>query len=109
MKKCMLTLAATILVLTAFSCGKDDVVPSKYQGLTGHGGSGSGSGNNSGNNSGSTDTGDTTPVIDYTKYSLGELAAQQGIKLGAAFTYWEYRNNPQVAEILTREFKEPRK
>ncbi|MCR5408768.1 MAG: endo-1,4-beta-xylanase [Bacteroidales bacterium] len=109
MKKCILTLAATILVLTAFSCGKDDVVPSKYQGLTGHGSSGSGSGSNTGNNtgdnSGSTDTGDTTPVIDYTKYALGELAAQQGIKLGAAFTYWEYRNNPQVAEILTREFK----
>ena len=29
----------------------------------------------------------------------------QGIKLGAAFTYWEYRNNAKVAEILNREFK----
>lgn len=44
-------------------------------------------------------------VIDYSKANLGELAARQGIKLGAAFTYWEYRNNAPVGEILTREFK----
>lgn len=43
--------------------------------------------------------------IDYSKANLGDLAAQQGIKLGAAFTYWEYNNNPQTAQILTREFK----
>ena len=43
--------------------------------------------------------------VDYTKYSLGDLAAMQGIKLGAAFTYNEYAYNPQVADILTREFK----
>ena len=46
----------------------------------------------------------TEPTIDYSKASLGELAAMQGIRLGAAFTYWEYLQNPQVAEILTREF-----
>jgi endo-1,4-beta-xylanase len=44
-------------------------------------------------------------VLDLTKATLGDLAEQQGIRLGAAFTYWEYRNNPRVAEILTREFK----
>ncbi|MBP5333824.1 MAG: endo-1,4-beta-xylanase [Bacteroidales bacterium] len=43
------------------------------------------------------------PVIDYNKYSLGDLADRQGIKLGLAFTYWEYRNNPRVAEILATE------
>ena len=47
----------------------------------------------------------TEQIIDYDKTSLGDLAELQGIKLGAAFTYWEYRNNPKVAEILTREFK----
>jgi len=47
----------------------------------------------------------TEKTIDYTKYNLGDLAAQQGIKLGAAFTYGEYLNNPRVAEILSREFK----
>ncbi len=50
---------------------------------------------------------DPTPSteVDYSKASLGGLAELQGIKLGAAFTYWEYRNNSQVAEILSREFK----
>ena len=43
--------------------------------------------------------------VDYGKYGLGDLAEKQGIKLGAAFTYGEYRNNPQVAEILAKEFK----
>ena len=50
-------------------------------------------------------TPDTPKQIDYTKYNLGDLAALQGIKLGAAFTYGEYAYNSQVAEILTREFK----
>ncbi len=44
------------------------------------------------------------PTIDFTKASLGELAAKKGVKLGAAVTYWEYRNNPQVKDILKREF-----
>ena len=46
-----------------------------------------------------------TGEIDYSKAALGDLAQQQGIKLGAAFTYWEYLNNPQVPQILSREFK----
>ena len=53
-----------------------------------------------------TDKTDPKPqVVDYTKYNLGDLAAWQGIKLGAAFTYQEYMQNARVAEILTREFK----
>lgn len=47
----------------------------------------------------------TVREVDYGKTNLGDLAALQGIKLGAAFTYQEYNQNPQVAEILTREFK----
>ena len=43
--------------------------------------------------------------IDYSKSNLGDLALKQGIKLGAAFTYREYMDNPKVAEILAREFK----
>ena len=45
------------------------------------------------------------PPVDFTKTSLGELAAQQGIKLGTAFTYNEYFQNDQVAEILKHDFK----
>lgn len=41
----------------------------------------------------------------YYKYGLADLAEMSGIKLGAAFTYWEYYWNPQVKDILTREFK----
>lgn len=43
--------------------------------------------------------------VDYSKANLGDLALKQGVRLGAAFTYQEYMKNPQVAEILTREFK----
>jgi len=71
-------------LLVAFSCGKDEprsrpdvVIPTKPD--------------------------DKTP--ENTDYSLGELAAMQGIKLGAAFTYGEYRYNAQVSQILTTEFK----
>ena len=41
----------------------------------------------------------------YYKYGLADLAEMSGIKLGAAFTYWEYYRNPQIKDILTREFK----
>jgi len=54
-------------------------------------------------NSGGNENGEKE--IDYSKAALGDLAAQQGIRLGAAFTYGEYRNNAKVKEILTREFK----
>lgn len=45
------------------------------------------------------------PPVDFTKTSLGELAAQQGVKLGVAFSYNEYYQNDQVAEILKHDFK----
>jgi len=45
------------------------------------------------------------PPVDFEKASLGELAAKQGIKLGTAFTYNEYFQNDQIAQILKREFK----
>ena len=43
-------------------------------------------------------------VVDYDKYNLKDVAAKAGLKLGASFTYWEYRNNPRVQEILKRDF-----
>ena len=43
-------------------------------------------------------------VVDYDKYALKELAEKAGLKLGVSFTYWEYRNNTQVANILKRDF-----
>ena len=110
MKLCTLKLLSCAILIAAVSC-TDDLVPDNYNKPGTNHNSGNNSGNNSGTNTGD-NTGDNTgtdtpanPVIDYTKYALGDLAAQQGIKLGAAFTYWEYRNNSKVAEILTREFK----
>ena len=44
------------------------------------------------------------PVVDYDKYQLKDLAARAGIKLGVSFTYWEYRQNPAVANILKKDF-----
>ena len=46
----------------------------------------------------------TVPVVDYDKYQLKELAAKAGIKLGVSFTYWEYRQNAPVANILKNDF-----
>ena len=43
-------------------------------------------------------------VVDYDKYALKEVAAKAGLKLGVSFTYWEYQRNPQVADILKRDF-----
>ena len=43
-------------------------------------------------------------VVDYDKYALKEVAGKAGLKLGVSFTYWEYRNNPKVADILKRDF-----
>mgnify|MGYP002624052170 CR=1 FL=1 len=85
------TLLLVTTLLAAFSCGKDDsperpdiTVPVKEEGTSS---SGTGESGNDGN------------------LSLGDLAALQGIKLGAAFTYGEYTGNKQIAEILTTEFK----
>ena len=43
-------------------------------------------------------------VVDFDKYALKEVAAKAGLKLGVSFTYWEYLNNPKVADILKRDF-----
>lgn len=84
MKNTSLPILFCACLMAAFSCGKDEpqsrpdvVVPTKPD--------------------------DKTPETTE-DYSLGELAAMQDIKLGAAFTYWEYRLNAQVPQILKREF-----
>lgn len=88
----MKKLATQILMLTclatAFSCGVEDI--------------------ERGNDVAPVVIVDPQPSVkevDYTKTNLGDLAAMQGVKLGAAFTYQEYTQNPQVAQILAREFK----
>ena len=43
-------------------------------------------------------------VVDYDKYALGVMALEAGLKLGVSFTYWEYRLNTPVRNILTRDF-----
>ena len=94
MNRITIYILVTVALMPLFSCKKDSIPV---------------------NNTPTTNPGATIPTTnnppsshtetDYGKYSLGFLAGKQGIKLGAAFTYWEYRNNPQVAEILNREFK----
>ena len=44
------------------------------------------------------------PPVDFSKASLKDLAAQAGIKLGAAFTHGEYFQNDSIAKILQRDF-----
>ena len=43
-------------------------------------------------------------VVDYDKYALGVLALEAGVRLGVSFTYWEYRQNTPVQNILKRDF-----
>ena len=43
-------------------------------------------------------------VVDYDKYAMGELALKAGVRLGVSFTYWEYRLNTAVQNILKRDF-----
>ena len=43
-------------------------------------------------------------VVDYDKYAMGVLAQEAGVRLGVSFTYWEYRLNPAVQNILKRDF-----
>ena len=50
-----------------------------------------------------TDPEPTTPVVDYDKYKLKELAAKAGLKLGVSYTYGELRNS-YVGSILQRDF-----
>ena len=89
MKKIGTLVLLSTLALAVVSCGKDDpthITPSKP------------------------DEKPVTPdppvakVVDYDKYNLKDLAAKAGLKLGVSFTYWEYRNNPKVADILKRDF-----
>ena len=84
MKKLSALLLAAMALVSVFSCGKED----PYVIIT------------------------PQPVVekpepkpDLSSYGLGDLAAMQGIKLGVAFNYQKYTQDPQVREILTREFK----
>ena len=43
-------------------------------------------------------------VVDYDKYAMGVLALEAGVRLGVSFTYWEYRLNTAVQNILKRDF-----
>ena len=84
-----LVLLASLAAATASSCGKDDPTPVTPE---------------------KPDEKPVTPdppqpkVVDFDKYALKEVAAKAGLKLGVSFTYWEYRNNTQVANILKRDF-----
>ena len=86
MRKCLL-IALTGLLLA--SCGKDDPVPVTPE---------------------KPEEKPVTPdppapkVVDYDKYNLKDVAAKAGLKLGVSFTYWEYRNNGAVDNILKRDF-----
>ena len=77
-----LVLLAALAGAAASSCGKDDPIPVTPE---------------------KPDT-PQPKVVDYDKYALKELAEKAGLKLGVSFTYWEYRNNTQVANILKRDF-----
>ena len=84
-----LVLLAVLAAAAATSCGKDDPTPVTPE---------------------KPDEKPVTPdppqpkVVDFDKYALKEVAAKAGLKLGVSFTYWEYRNNTQVANILKRDF-----
>ena len=89
MKKILTLVLVAALGLTAVSCGKDDptpVTPTKPDEKP--------------------DVPDppAQKVVDYDKYNLKDVAAKAGLKLGVSFTYWEYRNNAKVADILKRDF-----
>ena len=89
MKKILTMVLLTALAAAAGSCGKDDPTPVTPQ---------------------KPEEKPVTPdppaqkVVDYDKYKLKEVAAKAGLKLGVSFTYWEYRNNGAVDNILKRDF-----
>ncbi len=87
-----LVLLAALAAAAASSCGKDDptpVTPEKPDDKP---------------DTPSTPDPPKPKVVDYDKYALKEVAAKAGLKLGVSFTYWEYRSNAQVADILKRDF-----
>ena len=89
MKKIGTLVLLSTLALAVVSCGKDDpthITPPKPDEKP------------------VTPDPPATKVVDYDKYNLKDLAAKAGLKLGVSFTYWEYRNNPKVADILKRDF-----
>ena len=92
MKKIWILVVLSALAAGAVSCGKEDLPPITPE---------------------KPDDKPVTPdpptppapkVVDYDKYNLKDLAAKAGLKLGVSFTYWEYRNNAKVADILKRDF-----
>ena len=89
MKKIGTLVLLSTLVLAAVSCGKEDPTPITPQ---------------------KPEEKPVTPdppaqkVVDYDKYNLKDVAAKAGLKLGVSFTYWEYRNNSAVQNILKRDF-----
>ena len=90
MKKLTLLILLSALLAAAGSCAKNEpFVPSD-------------------NPSGKEVTPDppTPPVkvVDYDKYAMGVLALEAGLRLGVSFTYWEYRLNTPVQNILKRDF-----
>ena len=90
MKKLTLLILLSALLAAAGSCAKNEpIVPSD-------------------NPPGKEVTPDppTPPVkvVDYDKYALGVLALEAGVRLGVSFTYWEYRQNTPVQNILKRDF-----
>ena len=74
MKRLSRLILMSVLAVTAWSCGKEDVPIDNHE-----------SPNNEDNNPPTP----VIPTVDYYKYSLKDLAAKAGIKLGAAFTYGE--------------------
>ena len=85
MKRIGTLVLAALLAAAAVSCGKDGpapVTPDKPD----------------------TPQPPAQKVVDYDKHNLKDLAAKAGLKLGVSFTYGEYRDNSQVADILKRDF-----
>ena len=89
MKKILTLVLLSALAAAAGSCGKDDptpVTPEKPEEKP------------------VTPDPPAQKVVDYDKYNLKDVAAKAGLKLGVSFTYWEYRNNSAVQNILKRDF-----
>ena len=89
MKKILQLVLLSALAATVGSCGKDDPVPTTPE---------------KPEEKPETPDPPAQKVVDYDKFDLKEVAAKAGLKLGVSFTYWEYRNNARVQEILKHDF-----